>query len=173
MKIAITGGTAGIGQALGNAYEERGHEVIRLSRRNGYNIRLIPKLADAITPCDIFVNNAQIGFAQTELLFEMSQRWKDTQKTIIVVSTMMTSYPMTTVANQTQYYVQKTALEEAIKQLRQERTGINYVLLKPGHVNTSDNLSDAAEWASTAVTILESASPKLVVTELALGPARV
>ena len=75
MKIAITGGTSGIGQAMGNEYEHRGHEVLRLSRRTGHNIRSIPKIADVIDPCDVFVNNAQAGFAQTELLFEMSQRW--------------------------------------------------------------------------------------------------
>ena len=72
MKIAITGGTSGIGQALSNQYEHRGHEVLRLSRRTGHNIRVIPKLADAIEPCDVFVNNAQAGYAQTELLFEMA-----------------------------------------------------------------------------------------------------
>ena len=76
MKIAITGGTAGIGQALGDLYEQQGHEVVRLSRRTGHNIRIIPRTADAIEPCDIFINNAQVGFAQTELLFEMdSTNW--------------------------------------------------------------------------------------------------
>ena len=88
MKIAITGGTAGIGQALGNEYEARGHEVLRISRRTGHNIRVTPKLADVIEPCDMFVNNAQVGFAQTELLFEMVRRWTGTRKQIIVVSTI-------------------------------------------------------------------------------------
>jgi short-subunit dehydrogenase len=50
MKIAITGGTAGIGQALGNEYQSRGHTVLRLSRRTGYNIRVIPKIADQYNP---------------------------------------------------------------------------------------------------------------------------
>jgi NADP-dependent 3-hydroxy acid dehydrogenase YdfG len=181
MKIAITGGTAGIGQALGNEYESRGHEVLRLSRRNGHNIRVIPKLADVIESCDVFVNNAQVGFAQTELLLEMARRWKDTEKTIIVVSTMMTSYPMTTISNETNYYVQKVTLEEAVKQLRQERSGINYVLLKPGYVATNltdgvkahGNPANVDEWAKTAVDILEMAGPNLVVTELSLGPSRI
>ena len=97
MKIAITGGTAGIGQALGNAYESRGHEVVRLSRRTGHNIRVIPKIADAIEPCDLFVNNAQAGYAQTELLFEMAQRWAGTRKHIIVISTMMTQDPVSVI----------------------------------------------------------------------------
>ena len=44
MKIAITGHSAGIGQALAMLYVKQGHEVVGLSRRNGYNIRSIPKV---------------------------------------------------------------------------------------------------------------------------------
>jgi short-subunit dehydrogenase len=69
MKIAITGHTAGIGQALAEIYSSNGHEIVGLSRRNGYNIRSTSKVVSMIEPCDIFINNAQVGFAQTELLF--------------------------------------------------------------------------------------------------------
>ena len=71
MKIAITGHTAGIGQALAKQYADRGHEIVGLSKREGHNIRVIPKIADLIEPCDVFINNAQAGYAQTELLFEI------------------------------------------------------------------------------------------------------
>ena len=64
MKIAITGHTAGIGQALAEAYY--GNEIVGLSKREGNNIRNTLKIADAIEPCDMFINNAQAGFAQTE-----------------------------------------------------------------------------------------------------------
>ena len=74
MKIAITGHSAGIGQALAKQYEARGHEIVGLSKRYGHNIKTIPKIADHIEPCDMFINNAQSGFAQTELLFEMARR---------------------------------------------------------------------------------------------------
>ena len=70
MKIAITGHSAGIGQALAEAYV--GNDIVGLSRRNGYNIRSTPKVADQIEPCDMFINNAQVGYAQTELLFEIT-----------------------------------------------------------------------------------------------------
>ena len=56
MKIAITGHSAGIGQALSMIYTIQDHEVIGLSRRNGYNIRSIPKVAGMIEPCDVFIN---------------------------------------------------------------------------------------------------------------------
>ena len=80
MKIAITGHSAGIGQALAKIFEAQGHEIIGLSRRNGYNIRSLPKVASMIESCDMFVNNAQVGYAQTELLFEVWRRWQGQQK---------------------------------------------------------------------------------------------
>jgi NAD dependent epimerase/dehydratase family enzyme len=58
LKIAITGGTAGIGQALGNEYETRGHEVLRLSRRKGQNIRIIPKTVDNLRT----INNPKLTY---------------------------------------------------------------------------------------------------------------
>ena len=58
MKIAITGHSAGIGQALAKIYTEQGHDIVGLSRRTGYNIRSIPKVATMIEPCDVFINNA-------------------------------------------------------------------------------------------------------------------
>jgi putative NADH-flavin reductase len=94
MKIAITGHTAGIGQAMANQYQSRGHEIVGISRREGHNIRVIPKVCALIEPCDVFVNNAQAGFAQTDLLFEMSKRWTQSRKHIIVISTMMTQDPV-------------------------------------------------------------------------------
>ena len=51
MKIAITGHSAGIGQALSKVYESKGHEVVGLSRRNGNNIRALPKI---LNPMEYF-----------------------------------------------------------------------------------------------------------------------
>ena len=178
MKIAITGGTAGIGQALGNEYEARGHEVLRISRRTGHNIRVTPKLADVIEPCDMFVNNAQVGFAQTELLFEMVRRWTGTRKQIIVVSTMMTQLPVSHLPglDMDAYRNQKVALEEAVKQLRHLRLGVDLIIVRPGMVGTTDRnpVPPAAEvdvWASTLIHILEMANANgLTVPDISLGP---
>jgi len=179
MKIAITGGTAGIGQALGNEYESRGHEVLRLSRRKGHNIRVIPKIAELIEPCDVFVNNAQIGYAQTELLFEMARRWENTGKHIIVISTIMTQSPVSTLPglDMDAYRVQKIALEEAVKQLRYRRMGINLTLVRPGNIATSPDktvppAADVNVWASILVHMLDMArSNNLTIPDISLGPA--
>ena len=179
MKIAITGGTAGIGQALGNVYASRGHEVLRLSRRTGHNIRVIPKIADAIESCDVFINNAQAGYAQTELLFEMAQRWSGTRKHIIVISTMMTQDPVSVLSGlgMTAYRVQKVTVEEAVKQIRHQRLDVKITIVRPGDIATSADKTvppsaDVDIWAEVLVSTLEKAQANnLNIPDISLGPA--
>lgn len=178
MKIAITGGTAGIGQALANIYENEGHEVLRLSRRTGHNIRVTPKLADIIEPCDMFVNNAQVGFAQTELLFEMAKRWEGTRKTIMVISTQMALSPVSSIAGleMNQYRVQKVALEEAVHQIRNNGLKIEILLVRPGNIATDATktvppAADVNVWASTLHDIFKLAQTNnLRIPDISLGP---
>ena len=136
MKIAITGGTAGIGQALAKLYIEHGHEVIVPSRRNGYNIRSIPKVATMIESCDMFINNAQVGFAQTELLWEVWGRWQDQNKTIVNVSTHMTDQLVAPTIEWDQYLIQKKALELAHNQCKYRSALPGMILIKPGRIAT-------------------------------------
>lgn len=178
MKIAITGGTAGIGLALGNIYESQGHEVLRLSRRTGHNIRSIPKLANEIESCDMFINNAQAGFAQTELLFEMFKRWQGQQKQIIVISTMMTQDPVSVLPGleMDEYRLQKCTLEQATQQLRYKNKSPKLILVRPGNIATSPDktVPPAAEvdnWARTLVEILQTATDRnLIIPDISLGP---
>ena len=136
MKIAITGHSAGIGQALAKLYTEQGHEVIGLSRRIGYNIRSVPKVAGMIEPCDVFINNAQVGFAQTELFWEVWNRWRGQNKTIINISTQMTDNSVAPREEWDQYLIQKKALELAHSQC-QERSLLPILILeRPGSIAT-------------------------------------
>jgi nucleoside-diphosphate-sugar epimerase len=176
MKIAITGHTAGIGQALARAFSD--HEIVGLSQREGNNIRNIPKIADQIEPCDMFVNNAQAGYAQTELLFEMSRRWTGSCKHIVVISTMMTQQPTCPLPglDMDHYRVQKLALEEAVKQIRNRRLGIKITIVRPGNIATSADktvppAADVDNWAMTLVHILKLAQDNnLNIPDISLGP---
>jgi NADP-dependent 3-hydroxy acid dehydrogenase YdfG len=179
MKIAITGHTAGIGQALSKEYIRLGHEIVGLSKRDGNNIRNIPKICDQIEPCDIFINNAQAGYAQTELLFEMTQRWSGTKKYIIVISTMMTQNPISPLSglDMDQYRVQKVALEEAVHQLRYRRLGVKITIVRPGNIATSPDktvppAADVDNWARTLLNMLDMAqNNNLALPDISLGPA--
>ena len=178
MKIAITGHTAGIGQALAQIYSQHGHDIVGLSRREGNNIRNIPKICDQIEPCDVFVNNAQAGYAQTELLFEMAQRWQGTKKHIIVISTMMTQDPVSSLPGlgMDHYRLQKIALEEAVRQIRHRRLGIKITVVRPGNIATSPDKTvppsaDVDNWAKTLLGLLDMAkNNNLSIPDISLGP---
>lgn len=175
-KIAITGHSAGIGLALSKVYECCGHTIIGLSRRNGYNIRNIPKILAIIKDCDVFINNAQVGFAQTELLFALYKEWQGIEnKKIINISTFMTAEPASTLPGleMTEYYVQKIALEEAVRQLRYNHNWPKLTLIKPGAVATQPGqvsprpYADVDTWAQKIVEILDNGLD-LEVAELSL-----
>jgi hypothetical protein len=136
MKIVITGGTAGIGLALAKLFEADNHEVLALSRRNGYNIRSLPKVAGMIEPCDMFINNAQIGYAQTELLFEVWRRWQGQQKYIINISTQMTDMVLPPKEEWDEYIIQKKALELANQLLENRNPWPRLLLIRPGGIAT-------------------------------------
>ena len=178
MKIAITGHSAGIGQALAKVYADRGHEIIGLSRRNGYNIRSIPKILSMIESCDMFINNAQVGFAQTELLYKVCELWQGkTDNRIMIISTMSTLSPTHTQPGlgMDEYRTQKIALEEATRQLAHMDIGPKFTLVKPGSVATQPGESappcaDPNEWAEALVNCLESVGPNLEIPEISLMP---
>jgi nucleoside-diphosphate-sugar epimerase len=136
MKIAITGHSAGIGQALSSIYEQNGHEIIGLSRRNGYNIRSLPKVAGMIEPCDMFINNAQVGYAQTELFFEVWRRWRGQEKYIVNVGTQMTDMFLPPKEEWDEYIIQKKALDLATQLLEQRSEWPRLLLVRPGGVAT-------------------------------------
>jgi len=179
MKIAITGHTAGIGQALAVQYTKQGHEIVGLSRRHGHNIRNVPKICDQIEPCDLFINNAQAGYAQTELLFEMAQRWSGTKKHIMVISTMMAQDPISCLPglDMDHYRVQKVALEEAVQQIRNRRLDVSFTIVRPGNIATSADktvppAADVNNWAQTLIEIFDLVKQRnLSINEISLGPA--
>lgn len=178
MKIAITGHTAGIGQALAQEYSRRGHEIVGLSKREGHNIRNTPKICEHIIPCDMFVNNAQAGYSQTELLFEMAQHWRNTGKHIMVISTMMTQDPVSRLPglDMDHYRIQKVALEQAVNQLRARWLGMEFTIVRPGNIATSPDktvppAADVNVWAKALVDMFELCrSNNLRMNDISLGP---
>jgi nucleoside-diphosphate-sugar epimerase len=178
MKIAITGHTAGIGQALSKQFALQGHEIVGLSQREGNNIRNIPKIATLIESCEVFVNNAQAGYAQTELLFEIANRWQGSSKHIIIISTMMTMDPISVLPglDMDQYRIQKVALEQAVIQLRHKCIDLEITIVRPGNIATSPDktvppAADVDVWAKTLVDIFELANKNnLRIPDISLGP---
>jgi hypothetical protein len=181
VKIAITGHTSGIGQAFAKYLSNRAHDIVGLSKRDGNNIRIVPRILDKITPCDLWINNAQSGYAQTELLYKVVEAWDgDKKKMIWNISTMMTTSPgVPAIPGQSftamaEYKNQKRALEDAFHQLKHR--GVRMCLIRPGAVATQDynqagvNAAHVDHWVTTVCEFyLRCKENDLWPEELSLG----
>jgi hypothetical protein len=160
MNVAITGHTAGIGRAFARFFSARGHQVVGLSKSNGHNIRNIPKIVDEVVRCDMWINNAQAGYAQTELLHRVVDVWKcDANKMIWIISTMMTQdcrlpeIPGLDPLALMEYRNQKRSLEDAFHSLKHHP--VRLCLIRPGAVATQPynqsgvNSADVDQWVDT------------------------
>lgn len=183
MKIAITGHTAGIGAAFARRLSDQNHEIVGISKREGHNIRNIPKIVDMIVPCDLWINNAQSGYAQTELFFRVWEAWRNIPyKTVWQISTMMTTMtnlpgiPGMTEISIAEYKNQKRALEDASNELRSRSFWPHVCLIRPGAVATQPGQvpdqhgADVDKWVDTLVDFYQQALEKnLWIEEISLG----
>lgn len=161
MKIAITGHTRGIGKALADVYTEQGHEIVGLSKSQGHDINEPWVLVPLIEPCDIFINNAQDGFAQTNLLFEVWDKWQNNyNKKIINIGAKMSQEPLCTIPGiwMTRYRLSKATLDEAVTQLRHQAPFPKIISVRPGGVKTEGQPHgvEAAQWAQRLIQILDN-----------------
>ena len=179
MKIAITGHTAGIGQAFTKILESRGHEIMGISRRTGENIRRIEHTASLIESCYMFINNAQTQYAQTELLYAVWQRWQGQEKYIWNISTRMTEGPINSTPDgqndltMSQYRNQKLALEEASRQLRFKNAWPQISIIRPGGVATQQKFDNTDKanvdlWAKSIVDMF-SHNENINISEISVG----
>ena len=179
MKIAITGHTHGIGKAFAEQLAERGHLIVGISRRDGENIRRVPHTASLIEPCDLFINNAQSQYAQTELLYEIWRRWQGQEKYIWNISTMMTEEPVNSTPDgqnditMSQYRTQKLALEEASRQLRSKSNWPNISIIRPGGVATHEqwdntNKADVKVWVKSVLDAFAH-NDNILISEISIG----
>ena len=179
MKIAITGHTAGIGKSFAGQLAQRGHSIIGISRRDGENIRRVPHTASLIEPCDLFINNAQTGYYQTELLYEVWSRWQGQQRYIWNISTMMTESPVNSQPDgqddliMSQYRNQKLALEGASRQLRFKNKYPEISIIRPGGVATQKhfdtrNKADVDTWVRSIIDMF-SHNENVFISEISVG----
>lgn len=76
--VAITGTKKGLGFKLKNKFDN----VLEINREL-VDISDYKKVVDIVKDCDIFINNAYSDFCQTDILYELFQKWKNEKKTIV------------------------------------------------------------------------------------------
>lgn len=141
MKFAITGHTRGLGAAIVRQLSY-GHSVVGFSKSTGYNIldkedrKLI---IEQSSDCHVFVNNAHRRYAQTELLYELWDAWKDQGKLIVNIGSNTTDsikpFPH-------QYAAEKIALEKASEQLANLNMPCKVSIYRFGWIGTERVIND-------------------------------
>jgi hypothetical protein len=130
MKIAITGHTGGLGLAFFN-YFSKSHEVIGLSRSNGYTLPSdLDKVVGVVKNCDLFFNNAHIGTAQASLIQEL---YSDVP--IITSGSMAANY------TGKQYFDDKRYIEDVFKAYKSHHPKL---LLKMGYLENYQDRNSIA-----------------------------
>jgi hypothetical protein len=129
MKLLITGHTSAIGSIIAEHYKD--HEIIGVSRTSGYDLTNnsdIQKIIELSSTADHFINLANVGYSQCELLYGVHTKWKKEGKQgkIISFGTMTTSAPYKLMKqlpvdfDMTAYIGQKLALEKVHSELSVE-----------------------------------------------------
>jgi hypothetical protein len=160
MKYAITGHTKGLGEAITALLGSE--NVLGFSTSTGYDITepsSRQRIINESMQCDVFINNAHADYAQTQLLYELWNRWAGLDKTIINISSNTTDgikkHPH-------EYSAQKASLEKANEQLANMNTLCKVTMFRFGYIGTDRilknvnpnsfiNIGDAAQFIIDAV----------------------
>lgn len=141
-KIAITGHTSGIGNAMFDALSET-YTVIGFSKSNGYNIDdSINRIIEDSIDCEVFINNAYSGSQQCVL----ADAWVEAHRTkshLLINISSMSSDPEF-VANDwlvndnwfAEYSANKKALTKKGWDINYSENCCNCVTIIPGITNT-------------------------------------
>lgn len=138
MKIAITGHTAGIGRAIMDLLKND-HDIIGVSRTNGYNLTDVDTIVSATKHVDVFINNAYYKYQQCEILKQLAYCWHDTNKHIINIGSTCVNYSRIEQeldSDPWEYRDHKTALEKMFRKLTKHPNACAISLLSPGAVDT-------------------------------------
>ena len=135
--IGLTGDTAGIGLAIRRELEDSGHKVLGFSRSNGFDLSkqgTLPRIIEAVSDCDVFINNAAFAWQQIELLFGLFEKWQPHERLIINIGSNSSDQKKESAHP---YAIIKGALDSATLQLAYlKESRCRVTNLRPGWTNT-------------------------------------
>jgi hypothetical protein len=129
MKYAVTGTSQGLGKYLAERYNAQ-----CFTRDLGYDITTKKGRQQIVEDADfdVFINSARFGFSQTELLYDLYDKFKNEDKLIVSIGSCAKEYYFRDVPYK--YGIEKLALNEASKQLSVLETPLKFVCLNFGYL---------------------------------------
>ena len=164
MKYSITGHTSGIGKALFETLpNSKG-----FSRSNGYDINNNHdrrRIIEESNNCDVFINNACNAFGQTLLLLDLFHSWKDTNKTIINIGSIIAEDEsvLKNHENLLEYQIQKKSLRVLHNDLVRLDTALTLKYVYFGYVGTDRILKKYPNMTSDMYITVDSAVKKILI----------
>ncbi len=142
LRIAITGHTKGIGKACYDLLSAE-HEVIGMSRSNGFDINQTKPIIMTANSCDVFINNAYSGTQQSFLFDELFNLWREDNTKTIVNLNSRSKYDgvRTTLYGADKKHLDHIAQSNVFSDMNKRVRVIN---INPGYVDT-DMVPDRAK----------------------------
>ena len=142
MTIALTGHSKGLGKALFDKLNGKFpfYQILGFSRSNGYDIKNPndrKKIINEIEDFDVFINLVHNYYHQTDILFELHQKWQGQNKKIINVSTSVVDDDEFGLSNYSllEYKLQKTNLENMSKWLQKTYKNPQIIIYRISEIN--------------------------------------
>lgn len=137
--VGITGHTKGIGKAFADYFASKGYDIVGFSRSNGYDIKKAEdrnKIAEQVKNFEVFINNAY-DFAtddpgQTNLLYIMTQLWKNEDKILINLSSIGGDFP----EDKVPYNINKSIQDKHLKGVSHTTKKLHTINIKPYWTST-------------------------------------
>ena len=181
MKVAITGHSKGLGAEFYRAYTAAGHTVTGFSRSNGYDLRdwsQMQKMLAQIKDYDLLISCAKPDFVQTVILYQLWKLWQGQSKTIINISSILTTMPTNPIGmfydvDLDFYRTSKETLNNAHSQLMFKSPLPKLILVKPGHLYdnpiTDEQQQRLTNWVDTFINLVDTAEQNMFkLTEITL-----
>lgn len=166
MKYGITGHTSGIGKELYNKLNSIG-----FSRSNGFDIRDKTHRAQIINDvvnCDVFINNAESNYGQTELLVDYWKQYHNHNKTIINIGSAIGQpdviLPEHMIIELMDYHMQKTVLRTTCEKLQSYNSKLKVKYIWFGYVGTDRILKKYPHFTESDYITLDAAV-KIILDE--------
>jgi hypothetical protein len=143
--IAVTGASRGLGKAIADYAKSFNFQVTEYtSNDNLLDFFVRKKIINDSCDIDVFISCAKPGFAQTELLYEWYERYRDEKVFISIGSEISCIEFWGNDIHMMRYHTQKKSLKHAVEQLNNK----NIILINPGHLydNTDYDYVKLNKW---------------------------